>query len=90
MFKKLKIGGKLALMVAAPIIVVLYLSITSLLSEIRAANQASNIKEAVNLSVVIGNFVHESQKERGRTAAFVSKSGDDFRHRTAGAADRDR
>jgi len=71
----LRIGVKLALMVLAPVIVLLYFAGISLFTETRVVTEANDIQELVRLSVAVGDFVHESQKERGRTATFVASEG---------------
>ncbi|HEX9923750.1 MAG TPA: nitrate- and nitrite sensing domain-containing protein [Anaerolineae bacterium] len=75
----LRIGVKLALMILGPIVVLFYFAGINLIAETTVVQEASNIQELANLSVAIGNFVHESQKERGRSAVFLASDGAIFR-----------
>ncbi len=75
---KLKIGTKLFLMVAIPTLVMLYFTVTSSISASTVATEADQIQELVELSVAIGNFVHQSQIERGRTIPFLISKGSVF------------
>lgn len=74
----LSIGAKLALMVLAPIIVSIYFIIVNFSAEQQVVTEARNIQEIVDLSVEIGNFIHASQAERGRTVTFVAGEGEIF------------
>jgi len=72
------IRTKLILMVAAPILVVLYFTVASFVAETRAASQANDIQELAKLSIEIGDLINETQRERGRTSGFVSSAGTVF------------
>ncbi len=74
-----KLAAKLALIVALPALTVLYFGVTMTTEAMKNAESADRINKLAGLSVYIGNFVHETQKERGRTAGFLGSKGEKFK-----------
>ncbi|MEM1336035.1 MAG: nitrate- and nitrite sensing domain-containing protein, partial [Actinomycetota bacterium] len=42
------------------------------------ASDAADVAAAIDTSILLGDLLHETQKERGRTAQFLSASGERF------------
>ncbi len=74
----LSIKSKLLILSIVPIVVILVLSFMELKSSFNQYMQNLSLRDSVQLSVKISNLVHELQKERGRTAGFLSSKGQKF------------
>jgi methyl-accepting chemotaxis protein len=74
-----KLAGKLALIVAIPAVALLYFGAAKTNEALVRARDAEKIAQLTELSVYVGNFVHEAQKERGRTGGFVGSKGTKFK-----------
>ena len=57
---------------------------TTVYGAVQASNHAVMLGGLTSVSVAINEFVHESQKERGRTGVFVGSRGAKFRQELAG------
>jgi len=77
-FSNLKIRTKLILIVAVPLLGLLYFSISSTLEKSGITREMGKLESLVGLSVKIGNLAHELQKERGMTAGFLGSQGVKF------------
>jgi len=74
----LSLKMKVTLVLLLPLIAVLYFGFAKYLS-MRNTNSEMNILVTLSeLSTHMGNFVHESQKERGYTAGFLGSKGESF------------
>lgn len=73
--KNLKLRSKLALMLAVPILGILFMSGTQILDKKSTASNMSRMQELAALSTTMNAVLHESQKERGRTGQFISSGG---------------
>ncbi len=74
----LKIGNKIALMILIPSLAVLFLAANILLKDYEISNKTATSLTLATLSTKISALVHELQKERGMTAAFISSQGQKF------------
>jgi len=77
-FSKLKMRTKLILIVAVPLLGLLYFSISSTIEKAVVAREMGKLESLVGLSVNIGALTHELQKERGMTAGFLGSKGVNF------------
>ncbi len=74
----MKMRNKLILMVGTPLIGLLVLSCLFLTDRLGVFNEMARIEDATSLAVKVGALVHETQKERGRTAGFIGGGGKKF------------
>ncbi|MDH5382903.1 MAG: nitrate- and nitrite sensing domain-containing protein, partial [Cyclobacteriaceae bacterium] len=61
-----------------PILGVLFYGISNVFQSLEENNQMSQLLRLTNMSIKIGNVVHETQKERGNSAGYIGSNGDDF------------
>lgn len=73
--RNLSISGKLATMLAAPLLALVLFAGSTVLDKRDTAASTSSLQELAELGVKMSNYVHESQKERGRTGVFVGSKG---------------
>ncbi|RKZ85975.1 MAG: hypothetical protein DRR19_15595 [Candidatus Parabeggiatoa sp. nov. 1] len=78
MLKNIKIRYKLALMVAIPILGLIYFTINSTLGKREIVNQMNLLQALSELAVKSSSLVHELQKERGLSAGFLGSQGSHF------------
>ncbi|RKZ93258.1 MAG: hypothetical protein DRR19_01755, partial [Candidatus Parabeggiatoa sp. nov. 1] len=78
MLKNIKISHKLALMVAIPILGLVYFTIDSTLEKREIVNQMNLLQELSELAVKSSSLIHELQKERGMSAGFIGSQGARF------------
>ena len=64
------------LMIAS--IVILFFGIREYIKSSKISNEMAQLKELSNFAVKISSVVHETQKERGRTAGFIASNGRNF------------
>lgn len=69
---------KLIILIAVPLCGLVLLGVPAFTAKNTIATEMSSIEELSNLAVRISGFVHESQKERGFTAGFLSSKGQKF------------
>jgi len=77
-FKHLKVGSKLILLVSPPVFGLLFLSFLSLSRFLEMSENASIVERLVILSTANSELVHELQKERGISAGYLSSEGKKF------------
>jgi len=77
-FSTLKMRTRLILIVAVPLLGLLYFSISSTVEKAGFAREMGRLESLVDLSVKIGALAHELQKERGMTAGFLGSKGTRF------------
>ncbi len=75
----MSIRTKLTAMAAAPLAIILIISVINVISQARTVSEMNNLETLSQLSVKISSLVHETQKERGRTAGFLGSKGQKFR-----------
>lgn len=82
MIRNLSVRTKLLLLVGASTLGLLYLSVGQLresLAKMGSAEEMGALGQLAELSVAVNEFVHEAQKERGRTSGFVASGGKSYR-----------
>jgi len=75
---KLSIRVKLFLIFIIPTLALVYQIGTSVIEKNRVVNEVYVLQDALELSVKMSSLVHETQKERGATAGFLSSKGTKF------------
>ncbi|MEM7624581.1 MAG: methyl-accepting chemotaxis protein, partial [Planctomycetota bacterium] len=74
----MSIKSKLLLIVAVPVLVIAGLGLQSYRTNAQAANNLAKVQQLSELAVHLSSMVHETQKERGRTAGFLGSKGAKF------------
>ncbi|MDH3972810.1 MAG: methyl-accepting chemotaxis protein [Deltaproteobacteria bacterium] len=74
----LKIRSKLALMMFFPLAGLLYFSSSGILEKYQLSRDMHDLELLSQLAVKISALVHETQKERGRTAGYLGSKGTRF------------
>jgi len=72
---KLRIGIRVGLALALPIIGVLALSLWIVTGYFRTANEMRDLRVIAELAPGLGNLIHAIQKERGVSASFIGAGG---------------
>ncbi len=75
---RVPLKAALGILVLIPILGMAFFAGSSALDERARVSEAEELTVLVELSVRIGNLLHETQKERGATALFVSSGGTRF------------
>lgn len=70
--------SKLILMAAIPALALLYFAVSGVLERVSTSTEMAKLESLVNVSVKIGELVHEMQKERGMSASFIGSKGVKF------------
>ncbi|MCA9300800.1 MAG: methyl-accepting chemotaxis protein, partial [Phycisphaerales bacterium] len=78
-----RLALRLAMIVALPTLTLLSFGGTLTTQALSRATRTAEIAELADVSVAIGNLVHECQKERGMTAGFLGSKGASFRSELA-------
>ena len=78
MFKNLTIKVKLLLLVVVPLIALIIIAGELIYKDIDKLSSFKNLEKAVILSTKVSALVHETQKERGATAGYISSNGKEF------------
>ena len=76
---KIQFKSKLILILILPVIGVIYFSFSSITEKINIYTEMKTLEQLTDFAVRISALVHETQKERGRTAGFLGASGKEFR-----------
>ena len=76
--RNLKIGPKLLILITIPVLGLLYFAVSGVIERAQVASEAGQVQELVELSVKISAYIHETQKERGRTGTFLGSEGTVF------------
>ena len=76
--RNILIRNKLILLLALPLLALFYFASTTINDRYQSEVEYNNINSLISLGVLVGNFVHESQKERGMTAGYIGTSGKKF------------
>jgi methyl-accepting chemotaxis protein len=74
----LSVRNKLLVLLMMPLLAVAFFSGQVILERYQAKAELQKLSELSAMAVLIGNFVHESQKERGMTAGFLGSQGKNF------------
>ncbi len=75
----MSIRQKLVLLVAVPLIGLLYLTGIKIMERVELNRKIAQTADLVEISQVISKVVHETQKERGATAGFIGSRGEEFK-----------
>ncbi len=78
MLDNLSIKSKLLLSMILPIIGMIYFASINVIDRYNNAQESAQIYKITMLNIRISDFVHELQKERGKSAGFVSSQGKEF------------
>jgi methyl-accepting chemotaxis protein len=74
----LKIQTKLLINVALPMIAILLISLVAIFEQYSKKKEYEYLEKVINLNTKISLLLHETQKERGATAGFISSKGKKF------------
>jgi hypothetical protein len=74
----IKVGARVALVVALPVIMAAMYGISSILDSLERRDQTSMLVELSEDVSSIGSAVHELQRERGLSALFINSGGNKF------------
>ena len=77
-FNDLKIGIRILLVLAMPVIGMLFFGGNAIMTLNAGVSDASHAAEYTQFSRAISGVVHEMQKERGMSAAFIGSKGSSF------------
>lgn len=69
---------KLILLVGVPMLLVLSMGGAKIWQSVSTAGEMARLETLVDLGVKVSSLVHETQKERGRTAGFLGSGGKKF------------
>ncbi|RUR40168.1 methyl-accepting chemotaxis protein [Vreelandella populi] len=72
-------GRKFVLVLALPLIAMAWLATSGIWERKAVVSEMSHLQEMTVLSQYAGDLVHELQRERGMTAAFLGSNGQNFR-----------
>ncbi|MBE9562425.1 MAG: nitrate- and nitrite sensing domain-containing protein, partial [Proteobacteria bacterium] len=75
MFKNFKINSKLLLMVALPLLGLIYFTIDNTLNKLIVVEQMNSLQKLSELAIKSSALIHELQKERGISAGFIGSLG---------------
>ena len=82
------IRTKLVLMLILPIFGLFYYALDGYQKKHSEIVELESLVDTANLSVQFGRFIHEVQKERGRTALFLASQGKSFQKELKTARER--
>ena len=74
----LRVGNRVRLVIALPLIAVLFFAIQGLIDKKGEVDRTSQVVELVDLGESVSALVHEMQKERGKSAGFIGSKGKNF------------
>jgi len=77
--RRVSIRQKLILLVAVPLMGLLYLTGIKVAERIDLNEKIAQTADLVEISQMISKLVHETQKERGATAGYIGSNGENFR-----------
>ena len=72
------IGARIALAIGIPIFSLVLISAAFVFDKYRLASEMAQLQALARLAPVASNLVHDLQKERGRSAGFISSQGKKF------------
>ena len=78
MFGKIPFKAALGVLVLVPLLAMTFFAMSTAREERGRSQEAKGLEVLAELSVRIGNLLHETQKERGATALYVSSGGEKF------------
>jgi len=75
---KLTLRSKLMLIVAVPLIGMLWVSTWNTIEKMALSREMGHLQNLVGVATRVGALVHELQKERGMSAGFIGSKGANF------------
>ncbi|MEM9521190.1 MAG: nitrate- and nitrite sensing domain-containing protein [Actinomycetota bacterium] len=78
LLETLDLKAKLALLALIPLVGLTYFSVNSLVNQRSEANAGSKLESLAEVGGALGDLLHETQRERGSTAVYVSSGGSNF------------
>jgi len=81
MFKNISIKTKLTTLILFPLLALIVLASLLIIKDYGESSNLKKVEKIVLLSKKISSFVHETQKERGMTAAFIGSNGVKFKNK---------
>ncbi|MCP4581525.1 MAG: methyl-accepting chemotaxis protein [candidate division Zixibacteria bacterium] len=78
LLRNMKIRSKLAVMLFFPVIGILYFSITGIHEKYELSKSMSSLRALSEVAVSLSAVIHETQKERGMSAGYISSKGAKF------------
>jgi len=78
MKKNITINQKLFFMTMVSVAILLYYAIVASIESYKRYENLNNLHKTIELSIASATLVHETQKERGYTAGFLSSKGKKF------------
>lgn len=76
---RVSLGRKFILVLALPLIAMTWLAVAGIFERKELVSEMSHLQEMTVLSQYAGELVHELQRERGMSAAFLGSNGQNFR-----------
>jgi methyl-accepting chemotaxis protein len=76
--KRVRIRGKLAILLAFPLIGLLFFALRLMQDRLEEARRVARVQELSELAVRAGAVVHETQRERGSSAGYIGAKGASF------------
>jgi len=77
-FNNISFGKKIAILLTAPILGLLLVSLSTIYTNVQTFKEMSELAQLTKLSTVYSELVHELQKERGATAGYLGSKGTKF------------
>ncbi|MEO5378850.1 MAG: nitrate- and nitrite sensing domain-containing protein [Magnetococcus sp. DMHC-6] len=78
--EQLKIRNQFILMLVFPVAGMLFFSILGIFEKVQTANQMEHLRSLATFSLQANAVIHETQKERGMSAGFLSSKGKEFKN----------
>ncbi|MEM7274030.1 MAG: nitrate- and nitrite sensing domain-containing protein [Actinomycetota bacterium] len=78
LFTRIPFKAALGVLVLIPLAAMTFFAAGSALDQRATAAESEQLEVLADLSVLVGNLLHETQKERGATALYVSSGGERF------------
>ena len=79
MIQKISFKTKIFILILIPLIGLIYFASVQLNTSYQTILNMNKLQEFLRYSVYAGNFIHETQKERGLTAGFIGSQGINFK-----------
>lgn len=76
-FKNLSISGRIAILLLLPVLSLVYFSMSDILDHRETRHDLLALQKLSKLATISSALVHETQKERGRTAGFYGRRNAD-------------
>ncbi|WP_445158288.1 methyl-accepting chemotaxis protein [Halomonas sp. E14] len=74
----LSVGRKVAVIVALPLLILLLVMVNESLNRFQVGQEARQLEMMANMAELSGQVLAETQRERGRTAVFLSTGGTSY------------